>query len=98
MEEDGHPLQRDHHQHGLLIRADWLTAGVARLPITMGLGDAHGPARREAMLSQSVLNELTDQILIHPKDIWWYRHLFVNPELSTGIPDDSVSLTGTVVI
>jgi hypothetical protein len=44
MEEDGHPFQRHHHEHGLLIRADSLVAGVAMSSVTRKspeLPDAH---------------------------------------------------------
>ena len=33
MEEDGHPFQRHHHEHGFLIRTDSLIAGVAVSPV-----------------------------------------------------------------
>src|SRR5258708_424847 len=65
MEADGHPLPRHHRQHGSLLRVDWLTAGVARSPVTCGLSEAYCTAFREAVASEPEANQLLNEVAIH---------------------------------
>ena len=69
MEEDGHPLQRHHHQHSFVIGADSLIAGSARSSVACKssvLPDAHCAVLRQTAVFELEANQFLNEALIHP--------------------------------